>query len=335
MATPVNIIQVGLGPIGIETARRAAARPELRLAGGVDTSPALAEQKLADVLGDEAAVGGTVASNLQEALETFEPEVALVATTSDLASVAPTLKELLLAGVHVVSTCEELLYPWIRHPELAREIDEAGVAGSAACVGLGINPGFVLDFLPLVLTGPVDRVESIKAWRVVDAGSRRGPLQRKIGAGLTKEEFEQRVAEGGIGHRGMEESLHLVCRALGVELLGASSFIRPILAEEDVETEVVRVPAGRVAGIHQGAEDRDGRVVLDLKMSVGARDPQDRIEITGQPEVRAVIEGGYQGDRSTCAAALNAVPSVIDAKPGLRTLLDLPLIHARSLVPLD
>jgi hypothetical protein len=323
-----RVIQVGLGPIGIDMARRAAARPHLEIVGAVDIDPDLVGRDLEDLV-EGASVSGRVFGNPTEALENVEADVAIVTTLSDLDRVVPGCETLLRGGVAIVSTCEEMAYPWVTHPDLAARLDEAGKSGNVACLGTGINPGFVLDLLPLVLSGPIDRVDTVRAYRVVDAAKRRGPLQKKVGAGLTKDAFDAKVQAGGFGHRGFTESLHMICAALGVETAGATTFIRPVIAEEDVTTEFVTVLAGQVAGIHQGAEDREGRIILDLKMYVGAQDPKDRVDISGDPPIRVTVEGGYHGDVATCAITLNAIDRIRVAQPGLRTMLDLPAVHAR------
>jgi 4-hydroxy-tetrahydrodipicolinate reductase len=328
MKPEIRVLQVGLGPIGLDIARRGVRRKGLRFVGGVDHDPALAGRSLAELLGGEAECEGPILASAELASSACSPDVAVVATTSDLAIVAPMAEGFLRAGVSVVSTCEELIYPFISAPEIASRLDEAGRTGGAACLGTGINPGFVLDLLPAILSAPVDRVDAIRCWRIVDAAVRRGPLQKKVGAGLSVEEFEARVRQGAIGHRGFAESLHLLCSAFGVGTSGATTFIRPVIAEADVVTEHVQVSAGQVAGVHQGAEDRNGRVLLDLKMYVGAQDPHDRIEIDGDPSVRVQVEGGYFGDTATSALVLNAIPGLLRAAPGLRTMLDLPPLHA-------
>lgn len=322
-----RLIQVGLGPIGLDTARRAAARKNYSVVGGVDLSPDLQGRGMQELLGTGVDCEGEVLGSLEEAIERFRPDVALVTTVSDLDKVVPTAEALLEKGVAVISTCEEMAYPFISQPELSARLDEAGKRGGAACVGTGINPGFVLDFLPVALTGPLDRVDRVRAARVVDAGLRRGPLQKKVGAGLTPEEFQARVDAGGFGHRGFMESLHLVCAAFGVDTAGATTFIRPVISEKEVKTEHAHVKPGLVAGIHQGAEDREGKVILDLKMYVGAEDPGDRAEITGDPSIEVFVKGGYHGDVATAAISLNAVPAILSAAPGLRSMLDIRPVH--------
>lgn len=320
----IGVLQVGLGAIGTDMARRVTARTGMQLVGAVDSSPALAGRELRDVLGMPEAPLGLVGASLEEAVEALQPRVALLATTSFIAELLPAAEACLRRGVAVVSTCEELVCPWWAHEDAARRLDAAARAGGTACLGAGINPGFVLDLLPVVLASPVDRPAGVRAWRIVDAAQRREALQRKVGAGLAVEVFEKLAAEGRIGHRGMLESLHLVCAALGLSPEGASSFIRPVVARRAVRSGQISVAPGQVAGIHQGARDAGGRVSLDLRMFLGAEDPQDGVEVEGSPPLRVVVEGGYRGDEATCGACINAVASVLAAPPGLHTVLDLP-----------
>ena len=318
----LDIIQVGLGPIGVAMARKAVARGH-RVVGGVDTNPALLGKSLAEVLGCPAR--GHVVGTPEEAPA---GDVALVTTVSDLGRVVVTCIPFLRRGVAVVSTCEELIYPWKSLPTESRTLDEAARMGGVACLGTGINPGFVLDYLPVILSAPVEEVRSLRAWRVVDAGLRRGPLQKKVGAGLTPAEFAARVAQGGFGHRGFMESLHLLCAAFGLDTAGATTFIEPVISERAIATEHATVAIGSVAGIHQGASDASGRIQLDLKMYVGALNPADVVEIEGTPRIRVEVQGGYHGDIATCAIALNAAEKIRRAGPGLRTMLDMPALCA-------
>ncbi|MSR73928.1 MAG: dihydrodipicolinate reductase [Planctomycetes bacterium] len=318
----LSIIQVGLGPIGIAMARKAVARGH-RIVGAVDSASTLQGRSVADVLG--CAALGTVSGSPEDAPHA---DVALVTTVSDLERVVPTCVPFLRRGTAVVSTCEELIYPWKSLPVASRTLDEAARMGGVACLGTGINPGFVLDYLPVILSAPVEEVRSIHAWRVVDAGKRRGPLQKKVGAGLTPAEFAQRVAAGGFGHRGFMESLHLLCAAFGLDTAGASTFIEPVISDVAITTEHASVAVGSVAGIHQGARDASGRIVLDLKMYVGALNPADIVELDGTPRIRVEVQGGYHGDIATCAIALNAAEKIRSAQPGLRTMLDMPALCA-------
>jgi 4-hydroxy-tetrahydrodipicolinate reductase len=234
----------------------------------------------------------------------------------------------LASGCCIVSTCEELAYPWRKHPELSAKLDAAAKEEGVALVGTGVNPGFVMDKLVLTLSAVAQRVDSAKALRVVDASKRRLPLQKKIGAGMSPEEFRAQVAAGVIKHHGLPESIAMVADGLGFTLDDISETIEPVIAAEKVTTEFLEVAAGQVAGVHQiarGTFRGNTKVYMELKMYVGAKEPADTIELTGEPNLSLVIPGGTHGDVATAAVVVNAIPQILAAQSGLRTGRDLPL----------
>jgi 4-hydroxy-tetrahydrodipicolinate reductase len=225
-----------------------------------------------------------------------------------------------------VSSCEDLAYADWGTPDLARKIDTLAQAGGIAVLGTGVNPGFVMDRLPLQLAGACVRVSAIRVGRVVDAAKRRGPLRAKVGADLTPDQFAAGVAERKLGHRGLPESCALIGRGLHIPFDEIQTSIAPVIATAAAPRAGVAL--GRVAGLRQSAIGlRAGREIvrLDLEMSVSAPDPHDRIQIDGDPPLDVRISGGTHGDRGTVGTIINAIPAVIAATPGLKTVLDLPL----------
>jgi 4-hydroxy-tetrahydrodipicolinate reductase len=168
--------------------------------------------------------------------------------------------------------------------------------------------------------------------RVVDVSRRRIQLQRKVGVGITPEEFEKRKATGRFGHVGLMESARLVAHALAWPVDDWQEMLEPVLCDSPRQAGEIRLDKGQVAGIHQVVSARcNGREVLrlELEMSAGAARPRDEVLIEGQPPVHMVIEGGVQGDLATAAIVANAIPAVVAARPGLLTMADLPLLYAR------
>ncbi len=323
----LRVLSVGLGPIGLEAARLVLARASLELVGAVDLDPAKAGRDLAELLGLGAETGIRVESDLGTALERSRPEVALLCTGSTLPAVLEDVTRIVAAGAGVVSSCEELLWPALRHPELAERLDAAAREGGAAVLGTGVNPGFVLDFLPVVLSGVSRRVDRVRGVRILDAAARRLPLQKKVGAGLAVEEFRRLVAAGRLGHVGMRESVALVGHALGFELDEVTQTVEPAVAERRIETAHFVVEPGQAAGIRNlgyGRSRGETRVELELEMYVGAPDPRDEIFLEGDPPLHLKIEGGTPGDAATAAILVNSLPQVAAAPPGLKTVLDLP-----------
>jgi hypothetical protein len=332
MTSKLRVLSVGLGPIGLAVAGLVRTRSSLELVGVVDLDPAKQGRDLGDLLGGGGETGLEVEVNLAAAIERARPEAALLCTSSFLPEVRGSVIELASAGVDVVTPCEEMLVPDFQHPEIAAEIDRAALAGGATVVGTGVNPGFVLDFLPIALSGACRAVRGVRGRREVDAGTRREPLQRKVGAGLEREEFEARVRSGRMGHQGMRESVALIDRALGLGLDSINQTVAPVLAERDLSTRYLTVRRGQVAGVHNiGTGRRGGETVveLDLKMYVGAPEPRDEIELDADPPLHLILEGGVPGDDATAAILVNTLARVAASPPGLKTILDLPLAGPR------
>lgn len=325
-AGPVPVVVMGLGFIGQEIARAALASSEVELIGAVDTSPSLLGRPLAEVLGQPGPKAKVVES-LERAVGRRKGVVLLHATGSRLPQVMEQLLDAVKLGVSVVSTCEELAFPHLKHPELADKLDRAAQRAGVAVLGTGVNPGFVLDRLVATLGQVCGPVRHVTATRVVDARTRREALQRKVGAGLTEEEFFDLVDKEQLGHVGLVESAALAALGVGLDLDDYEEELAPVFAEEDLTGGAFPVKKGRVAGMFQsvvGLEDGQERVRLELTIAVGADNPGDRIEIDADPKMVLEIPGGVAGDRATANAVVNAAPRLTAADAGLLTVLELP-----------
>lgn len=321
-----RVALVGLGPIGIEVGRAVLGRPGVEIVGGADPAPDKVGRKLGEIIGGDApfpVAPSAGALYAQTAARRGKRDVVLLCTGSRLESVAPQIEEAADAGFHVVSTCEELSFPQLHHTDLTRRLDEKAKAKGVAVLGTGVNPGLVMDRLALAAASACVRVEKLKVTRVVDAAKRRGPLRAKVGAGLSKEEFESGVAARKLGHVGLSESAAMIAVGLGFPIEEISETIEPVLAAAQTED----ISPGRVRGLHQIALVRSGgdiKVELDLTMAVGEK-AFDRIEIVGDPPVNLTVEGGFHGDRATVGCVVNAIPFVVQAPPGVHTVVTLPL----------
>ena len=328
MKKKIRVLQYGVGPIGASIARLMRQKAALEIVGAIDKDPAKAGRDLGEVAGATDAPWGVTVSGDSTHLLAKPVDVVIHSTSSYLPSVMDQLLECLGAGCCIVSTCEELAYPYRKHPDLSAQLDAAAKEEGVALVGTGVNPGFVMDKLVLTLSAVSQYVEWAKAVRVVDASKRRLPLQKKIGAGMTPEEFRAQVTAGVIKHHGLPESIAMVADGLGFELDDISETIEPVIAEESVKTEFLDVARGQVAGVHQIARGMDGgkeKIYLALKAFVGAENSADSIELKGEPGLALTIPGGTHGDVATAAVVVNAIPSILAAQSGLRTARDLPL----------
>ena len=322
---PLRVVQFGLGPIGQASALLVLDRPNLQLVGALDLDPDRVGKDVGEVLGADA-VGAVVRDDAEAALAEWRPDVVLHTTLSFLDRIEGQLMTCIRAGAHVVSSSEELFWPFRRDSGFSERVDAAAKEAGVSVVGTGVNPGFVMDLFPVVLSGVCARVDRVDVSRSVDAGRRRGPLQKKVGAGLSEAQFREKEAAGGFGHIGMVESALALAAGLGWDGAEVTETFGPHMAEASHETPHAIVSAGDVAGIHQTATVRVGgeeRATLTLTMAVGAPD-EDRVAIQGSPDLTVVVEGGTFGDTATVAAVVNSAAKVAAARPGLLTVLDLP-----------
>ncbi|HKQ00439.1 MAG TPA: dihydrodipicolinate reductase [Actinomycetes bacterium] len=327
---PIRVVQFGLGSIGRAVARLVHDKQGLELVGGIDVAPEVVGRDLGEVLGLDGALGAPVAAD-HAALQELAPDVVALCTRSLLEQVEPQLQACIEAGANVVSTCEELSHPSTANRARWQRLHEAAAGAGVTVLGTGVNPGFVLDSLPLYATAVCERVDAMRLRRVVDASSRRLPLQRKIGAGLSPDEFRRLARKGSIGHVGLVESASMVADRLGWELDTIDERLDPCLAGARVTTPHLTIEQGMTTGIHQVVQGlRGGTVVLtvDLEMRVDATDSFDAIEIDGTPDVSLRLQGGVSGDVATRAITVNSIPRVVAAPPGLLRMIDLPLISA-------
>jgi hypothetical protein len=319
--TPISVAQYGIGPIGAEIARLLLTKPWVKIVAAVDVDPNKIGRDLGDVIGLGRNVGIPVTATLD-----VKPDVVCHSTGSRLREVSGQLKDLLQRGCHVVSTCEELSFPL--DAEIREELTHIARSNNVTLLGTGVNPGFVMDKLPLTITSVCQEVKSVEIIRIQNASTRREPLQRKVGAGMTVDEFRAAVDSGRIKHMGLRESLMMVGNGLGVEFDHVTDeAIEPIVADREVVTQYLKVAPGQVAGVHQTIEGM-GRinVSLELRMYVGAEAvAADRVIVRGVPDVELEIKHGVHGDRATAAMIVNAIPRVVQARPGVLTMDDIPI----------
>jgi hypothetical protein len=323
----IRVIQYGLGPIGCAIASVAASRPGLRLVGGIDIDPDKADRSLAEIADLPEPLDARVWPSAVQAISKLAPKVALHSTASSLPAVLDQLIPLLEAGVSIISTCEELAYPFASYPTESARLNDTARSSGAALLGTGVNPGFVMDTLAFVLTAVAERVDRLEVSRVVDASERRLPLQQKIGAGLDLPEFERQAERGTLRHVGLEESMRLVAAALGWQLDSVDFTLEPIVAERERRSPELVARVGQAAGVHQVAIGRvagEDRLVYDLKMMLEADDPGDAVHLVGNPSLELRVPGGIHGDVATAAIVVNAIPRILSAPPGLHTMLDIP-----------
>jgi 4-hydroxy-tetrahydrodipicolinate reductase len=325
---PIRVVHFGLGPIGAGIVRQVAGRSGFKIVGAVDIDPAKVGRDLGEATGLGRILRIRISDDARKVIKAGKPDVVILCTSSSMKDVLPQIEAVARLKVPIVSTTEELSYPTKANLKYARIVHELAKKAKIAVLGTGVNPGFVMDALPIMLTGVCERVDAVRVDRIQDARVRRLPFQQKIGAGLTRDQFQRKVDQGSVRHVGLAESVQMIADALGWKVDRITDEIQPRIAIETVASEFLAVDPGYVCGIVQdGIGYRDDRPVITLHMEayLGAPESYDAVEITGSPTIRSKIAGGVHGDIATASIVVNSIPRVLDAPPGLHTMRDMPL----------
>jgi 4-hydroxy-tetrahydrodipicolinate reductase len=317
-----------LGPIGAAVARQLEDRKGFHIVGAIDVDPLKLGQDAGEVLQIGRRLRLPVSDDLNRTIKKRHPHVAVLCTSSSLRKVVPQFLQILKHRLPIVTTTEEAAYTATRNRSLARQVDAAARKAKVAVLGTGVNPGFVMDALPIALTAVCERVDAITVHRIQDARIRRLPFQQKIGAGLTADEFQQRVDAGTVRHVGLAESITMIADAMGWRLDRVTDEIRPRLAQGRVSSQFLTVEPGLVCGLVQdgvGYVKGQPLVTLHMEAYLGAPESFDAVRISGNPPLSMRIAGGVHGDVATASITVNSIPKVLDAPPGLRTMRDMRL----------
>ncbi|MFX1308963.1 MAG: hypothetical protein ACFE8C_04635 [Promethearchaeota archaeon] len=326
-----TVIQVGLGPMGKIITNLLLKRKNIALKGVIEIDPQLVGKKLNKIIEIKEELDLIIESDLKKVLSKERFDVVIIATLSSFEKIIPTIKLAVSSGCNVISICEELSYPFQYFPKLSEELHQLAKANNVTVVGTGINPGYLMDLLPIVITAPCQEVKSIKVTRMMNSAKRREPFQRKIGTGMTLEEFNQKIKNREItGHVGLTQSIQMIVAALGIEYDKIEEFPpKGVIAEKEFKTSYgINVPKGYICGLQSKAIAKKGEkeiIILDFVAYAGEHEEFDSIIIEGNPSINQKIIGGVHGDIGTAAIVTNLIPKVIQAKPGLLTMKDLPV----------
>lgn len=323
-----RILHVGLGPLGHRIISDIYERSYGHVVALVDHDPAIAGKNASTIIPD-ADPRLKILASLDEVESWDTIDCAIVTTASDLPGCADIFRELLRRGKPIISTCEELVYPWLRHVGLTEELDDLAKRHGGRLLGTGVNPGFLMDALPVMLSSVCKQLRGISCHRIQDASSRRIPFQKKIGVGLDDAAFAAKVKDGSLRHVGLGESLHFIAHYTGLTIERWEEDITPVIADRDLNSGVGPVARGKVCGVRQVAKgyfDERTVVHMEFQASIGQHNPHDRITIDGDPAIDMVIPGAVHGDVATSAIVINALPRIIQAPPGVHTMASIPIL---------
>lgn len=333
----IKVIVWGFGAMGAGAAESLERKTGVEVVGVCDINPDLVGKSMYDVLGKERGERPEViiSDNIDEVLK-IKADVCITATDSFTKSAFPRLKKVMEAGLNVVSTAEEMAYPKAQQPELAEELNKIAKENGVTILGTGINPGLMMDLLAVCLSGAMTDLESVECRRVNSLSPFGPTVMEEQGVGMKVDKFMQKVEDGTMaGHVGFAESVGMIAEAVGWEVSDFKQQMEPIVTTIDRTSPYGFAAAGDVAGVNM-----TGQGYVNGEMKLNMIHPQqiepemegthtgDYIVLKGTPDVNMSITPEIDGGIGTIAMVVNMIPHVINAKPGLKTMLDLPVPRA-------
>ena len=334
----VNVVIWGFGAMGRGMAEMLLSKKGVIISGVCDLHPDLVGKSIFNALSveqnDHPEV--IVSDDIDSLLNSENVDVVLLATDSFTKKAFPKMVKVLEKGINVISTAEEMAYPQAQEPELAKELDKIAKANNVTVLGTGINPGFIMDLLVVALTGVMSDVKHIEANRVNSLSPFGPAVMEEQGVGITVEEFHKGVETDTLaGHVGFAESVGMIADAIGVKLDKFEQQMAPIVTTIDRKSPYGFAAAGDIAGVNMtGQGFVDGEVFIDMKHpqqiepEMEGTHTGDYINIKGTPEVNMAITPEIDGGIGTIAMCVNMIPHVINSRPGLKTMIDLPVPRA-------
>jgi len=332
----VKVIIWGLGAMGGGMADMLLKKKGVEIVGAVGRGAKIGKSMYDYIKTERGSKKDVIIGSYEDVIKEKAADVVLICTDSFTKGVFDKIKYCLEKKINVISSAEQMAYPKAAEPELAKQLDEIAKANGVTVLGTGINPGLIMDLLVIAFTGACEEVEHIVARRVNSLSPFGPAVMEEQGIGMTVDEFKEGVRTGKLaGHVGFAESIGMISDAIGWKLSDFKQSMEPIVTEVDRKSPYGFAKAGDVAGCAMkgyGYVDGELKIEMDhpqqIEPHLGGVETGDYIIIKGTPNVNMANKPEIPGGIGTIAMCVNMIPHVINARPGLKTMIDLPVPRA-------
>lgn len=332
-----KVVLWGFGAMGQGIAKLCLKKPTLKIAGVCDINPKIVGLNAGSIIDEQALNDVLIEADINAILERTKPDIVMISTDSFVKTNYKKIVTCLKHKCHVISSAEEMAHPYANNSELALKIDRLAKDEGVSVLGTGVNPGFMMDLLAIVMSGVCEDIKEIHCRRVNSLSPFGKTVMEEQGIGITLDEFNTRMTNNDLaGHVGFKESTYLFAQAFGkTKVLDFKEEMTPIITDVDRRSKYGFAAKGTLAGI-----DMRAKAKLSNGISLVFEHPQqiephlagiqtgDFIHIKGTPEVKLSIQPEVDGGIGTIAVCVNMIPLLIEASPGLKTMVDLPVPRA-------
>ncbi|MGE4572031.1 MAG: 2,4-diaminopentanoate dehydrogenase [Candidatus Izemoplasmatales bacterium] len=334
----VKIVIWGFGAMGSGMAKMILKKQGFDIVGICDLYDKIVGKSMFEVLNLENNQDHDViiSNDIDDILTNQKPDLVLLATDSFTKGAYPKIKKIIEHGVNVISTAEEMSYPLANQPELAKEMDELAKKNKVTVLGTGVNPGMMMDLLAVCMSGVMEEVDDMEISRINSLSPFGKTVMEEQGVGLSVEEFNDKLNKGQMaGHVGFKESVYMIAHALGLEIDHFEQSMKAIVTDIDRKSPYGFAKKGDVCGVEMSAKAilNNGKVIhmyhpQQIEPEMVGVSTGDYIKIKGKPAINLANSPEVEGGIGTISICVNMIPQVLNAHPGLKTMIDLPVPRA-------
>lgn len=327
----IKVVVVGIGETGRKVCHTLLGKAGIEIVAACDKDPAVAGRDLGQVIGLSEKLGLVIDRSIEEMFSEVGADVAVYCTVTALDELCTQVLPALEAGCNVIATSEVLSYPWRKSPDHARKLDAAAKRHGVSVLGTGICPGFMPDLIPMVVSAGCREIRHIDVQIFGDVYPYGPTVWKGMGLGLTPEEYQREL--GGEVDIEFSEPPEHVMAALGLRLDEVREDSQPLIAPHDIRVGDLEVKKGTVCGFSQtttGFIENEEVIRQHVYGPLCCNLPPFWVEvtITGEPNVKMRLDLVGEDGWSTSTLAVNTIPRVIKARPGLISMKDLEVPSA-------
>lgn len=347
----LKVIQWCTGVAGQHVARTIINHPNMELVGAYAVNPDKNGLDVGDICGADA-IGVKVTTD-KEAIYAMDADCVMFMALEEFGHDKPVdeICRLLASGKNVVSTATtSLIYPHCHGAEIVDRIEAACREGGTSFHGTGIHPGWGGDILPLTLSSVTGRIDFMLIQEIMDYASYPAPVAMFDLMGFGGEAHDVPPTQVSLEQaRAFGAPMLMIADALGAKIDHLIFQQEVVRAPADYEIAVGLIRKGSLAGKRYSFTaviEGKPKIKIEHVTRAGAPVPDEwatgqgwYVTIKGAPNWRLAAEIGIDGQDNNDAAcfagamhAVHAIPYVVAAEPGIRTLIDLPMIMGRGIL---